>query len=277
MLDKPTHTQGDFLEATAAGGDASEPCGHCGKPFQPRKGGKPQRYCSPICKSAAREQRTATGATGEATGNVATFPEPARDIPADDESDFVWAIDAQEEITTRALANGGVEIWQDGQHGPDDAVTIHVAAHNAVQLARNILYAAGFKSALIATGAAGGWSDVEDGDTPADFPAPKPRPEPKATTPEEIEALTRRMEAAVKPAEPAAEPEPEPEWSEGADGVAIAHQPGIRVYMNQNGSISVRQHDPDPDTGQDPIITVTPSNVPALVKALQAEAQRPGA
>jgi hypothetical protein len=194
-----------------------------------------------------------------------------------DETDFVWVIPSQLEITTRALTNGGVEIWQDGQFGADEAVTIHVAAHNAVQLARSILWAAGFKTVLIATGGAGGWSDVEDGDTPDNFPAPTPRPEPKAMTPDEIEALAKRVEAAVKGA-PATvpEPEPEPDWSLDAPGLVIAHQPGIRVYTCRTGSVAMRQFDPDHDTGEDPIITVTPHNVPALVKALQAEAARAG-
>jgi hypothetical protein len=46
---------------------------------------------------------------------------------------------------------------------------VFVTRGNAVQLARNILFAAGFKGVLIATCVGGGYADVEDGDLPEHF------------------------------------------------------------------------------------------------------------
>lgn len=88
----------------------------------------------------------------------------------DAEREFYWAIPRQYAIECRALPGGDVEIWQEGQHGDDDAHIIHVAAGNAVMLARHLLYAAGFKSITIATYVPGeGMEDVEDGSLAATF------------------------------------------------------------------------------------------------------------
>jgi hypothetical protein len=64
---------------------------------------------------------------------------------------------------------GGVDIWQEGQHGRDDDVIIHVAAGNVVHLARLMLYAAGFRSIGIYTYEEGGNVDVEDGHLASNF------------------------------------------------------------------------------------------------------------
>lgn len=86
------------------------------------------------------------------------------------EREFYWAIPRQHAIECRALAGGDVEIWQEGQHGDDDASIVRVAAGNVVMLARHLLYAAGFKSITIATHVPGeGMEDVEDGSLAATF------------------------------------------------------------------------------------------------------------
>jgi hypothetical protein len=80
-----------------------------------------------------------------------------------------WHIPHQAGIECRALTNGGVEIWQEGQHGANEDVIIHVAAGNVVMLARHLLYAAGFRSIGIYTYEKGGNVDVEDGHLASNF------------------------------------------------------------------------------------------------------------
>jgi hypothetical protein len=88
--------------------------------------------------------------------------------PADDEKDLCWCIPHQARIEcSMTTTEGELEIWQEGQHGPEEDSRIHVARGSAVRLARNILYAAGFKSiGIYAYVKGGGCVDLEDGDTP---------------------------------------------------------------------------------------------------------------
>lgn len=79
----------------------------------------------------------------------------------------VYAIPHQAQIECRALVDGGVEIWQEGQHGVDDDVTIHVAAGNIVMLARLLLLAAGFRNPGVISDTGRGCVDLIDGDTAA--------------------------------------------------------------------------------------------------------------
>jgi hypothetical protein len=183
-----------------------------------------------------------------------------------DQGDWIWTVEEQAEITTRALANGGVEIVQAGQHGPDDDTTIHVSAHNAVQLARNILFAAGFPGVLIATGTHGGFSDVEDGDTPDKFKPRKSAPVVSAINHEAVAKAVQAITAA------AAKPEPEPatDWSNDAPNVIVPHQPGIRVFTNENGDVTLHQRSDDLER-DDALVCIVPANVPAVIKAMQAE------
>jgi hypothetical protein len=90
--------------------------------------------------------------------------------PEDDPNmQMYWHIPHQAAIECRALVNGGVEVWQEGQNGDDEAVIIHVAAGNVVQLARHMLYAAGFKNIGIYTHERAGNVDVEDGHLASNF------------------------------------------------------------------------------------------------------------
>jgi hypothetical protein len=88
--------------------------------------------------------------------------------PADDEKDLCWCIPRQARIEcSMTTTDGELEIWQEGQHGPEEDSRIHVARGSAVRLARNILYAAGFKSiGIYAYVKGGGCVDLDDGDTP---------------------------------------------------------------------------------------------------------------
>lgn len=91
--------------------------------------------------------------------------------PATEEADLqlYFHIPRQAGIECRALVGGGVEIWQEGQHGDAEDSIIHVAAGNVVQLARHLLYAAGFHTIGIYTHEKGGNVDVEDGHLASNF------------------------------------------------------------------------------------------------------------
>jgi hypothetical protein len=86
-----------------------------------------------------------------------------------------WPIPRQATIECREQPDGGVEIWQEGQHGGADDTIIHVAAGNSVMLARHILYAAGFRTVGIYTHEKGeGNIDLENGDLASNFYDEKP-------------------------------------------------------------------------------------------------------
>ncbi|MBP1092994.1 hypothetical protein [Bradyrhizobium diazoefficiens] len=87
--------------------------------------------------------------------------------PNEDDMDLCWIIPRQALIECRPTHDGTVEIWQQGQLGPDDDQRIDVAPRNAVALARRILWAAGFKSiGIFAYVKGAGCVDLEDGDEP---------------------------------------------------------------------------------------------------------------
>jgi hypothetical protein len=173
--------------------DGSKPlCDQCGKPFEPRSGsgGKPQRFCSSECRTAfhnepQRGQRNPTciaqnlpavlGASA-ATGRPPEPVEPPTPEPApepageDDSADYCWAVPSQASIECSLTNDDEIEIEQISPIHEDENIRIDVARSNAVRLARCILWAAGFKSVLIATGdGGGGYRDVEDGDLPEHF------------------------------------------------------------------------------------------------------------
>jgi hypothetical protein len=91
------------------------------------------------------------------------------EVVDDDDDGTYWPIPSQAEIRCKKDESGGVEIWQEGQHGPEEDSVILVAAGNAVMLARHILYAAGFPNVSIYVHTKGGCVDIEDGDTAAAF------------------------------------------------------------------------------------------------------------
>lgn len=75
-----------------------------------------------------------------------------------------WGIPRQAAINCLPLADGGVEIRQAADLGPEEDQTVTVTDSNAVALARSILFAAGFKAIYIATeGPGGARVDLADG------------------------------------------------------------------------------------------------------------------
>jgi hypothetical protein len=158
----------------------SEPttCEQCGKTFEPRSGsgGKAQRFCSTKCRAAfhAHAQRGQRSPTYSAPQTLPAVIPPAKKdepaaTPADDPSNWCWSVPDQARIECSATVGGEIEIEQINPLGDSENQRIFVTRGNAVQLARHILYVAGFKSVLIATYVTGGYCDVEDGDLPEHF------------------------------------------------------------------------------------------------------------
>jgi hypothetical protein len=114
-------------------------CEQCREPFKPRKGGKPQRFCSEPCRMAfhseAREADKTTLASLRERGTLpippaATMtPEP----PAAATGDFDWADDEsvilREQPETAAYFNreGGLVIRQ--HRWPDDDTVVVIAGN----------------------------------------------------------------------------------------------------------------------------------------------------
>lgn len=149
-------------------------CERCSKPFEPRSGsgGKPQRFCSPECRTASHyePQRGQRSPTCSGSNLPAVIETPAKENEPADAADHCWAVPSQDRIECSATNDDEVEIEQLSPIHPDENVRVHLARSNVVRLARSILFAAGFKSVLIATlDGGGGYSDVEDGDLPEHF------------------------------------------------------------------------------------------------------------
>lgn len=102
--------------------------------------------------------------------NVLDLAQSATEKPKRDfslETNGCWRIPRQAQIECSLTADlQTVEIEQEGQHGgpDDDGGRIHVNRGNAVQLAKHILWAAGFQNVGIYTMTPAGNVDLEDGD-----------------------------------------------------------------------------------------------------------------
>jgi hypothetical protein len=150
-------------------------CDQCGEPFEPRtgNGGKPQRFCSSECRVAFHNepQRGQRSPTCIAPSLLAAVQEPKpKAAPGAIGEDYCWVVPFQPRIECSQTNDDEIEIEQISPVHDDENIRICVARSNAVRLARCILWAAGFKSALIATGdGGGGYRDVEDGDLPEQF------------------------------------------------------------------------------------------------------------
>jgi hypothetical protein len=146
-------------------------CAHCAKPFTARSGsgGSQQKFCSADCRLGFHSNPS-VAQRSPALNAVPTLPaviQPAeKDAPAAtpeaEPSNWYWSVPRQDEIACMATTDGEIEIEQNDRR-------VFVTRGNAVLLARNILYAAGFKGVLIATCVGGGYADVEDGDLPEHF------------------------------------------------------------------------------------------------------------
>ena len=154
-------------------------CDQCGEPFEPRtgNGGKPQRFCNSECRIAFHNepQRGQRSPTCIAPSLPAPLEEPKpKDASAatgeDDSADYCWAVPSQTRIECSQTNDDEIEIEQISPVHEDENIRIDVARSNAVRLARCILWAAGFKSVLIATGdGGGGYTDIKDGNLPEQF------------------------------------------------------------------------------------------------------------
>jgi hypothetical protein len=115
-------------------------CEQCAKPFTPRHGGKPQRFCSEPCRMAfhaeVREAGKAVTEANRATCTLQTvtphLPEP-KPTPAPTGEDFDWADDEsvilREQPETAAYFNreGGLVIRQ--HRWPDDDTVVVIAGN----------------------------------------------------------------------------------------------------------------------------------------------------
>jgi hypothetical protein len=154
-------------------------CRQCSKPFEPRSGsgGKPQRFCSTDCRTAFHGAEPQRAQRSPTCSNVAQLPaviQPAKKdgsagTAEDDSSNWCWSVPYQARIECSATNDDEIEIEEISDLDESENVRIVLARSNAVRLARSILYAAGFRSILIATGAKGGYCDVEDGGLPEHF------------------------------------------------------------------------------------------------------------
>jgi hypothetical protein len=117
-------------------------CENCGNGFEPRKGGKPQRFCSETCRMAfhaeVREAGKAVTEANRATCTLQTVTTPLLEPkpgPAPTGEDFDWADDEsvilREQPETAAYFNreGGLVIRQ--HRWPDDD-TVVVIARNCI-------------------------------------------------------------------------------------------------------------------------------------------------
>jgi hypothetical protein len=82
-----------------------------------------------------------------------------------------WIVPRQDEVIVFSTFEGTIEIEQKSPLGQAEDQRVIIVTSNAVQVARMILWAAGWRSILIATGDDGrGYRDLEDGDL-ADDPS----------------------------------------------------------------------------------------------------------
>lgn len=130
--------------------------------------GKNSPHNSPAspCVAATREMLFKDAAI--AVGRINSAPDGGIAVDDPDIEEF-WCIPRQAAIECRPLKDGGVEIWQEGSPGSKGEVKVYVAAANVVILARQLLWAAGFKSIGIYTYERGACVDVEDGHLASNF------------------------------------------------------------------------------------------------------------
>jgi hypothetical protein len=141
-------------------------CEQCGEPIpaKDRQHGSPQRFCGSKCRKAFHK---ASPNSETLRTNLPAVIEPKP--KSEDGGGLCWAVPHQRRIECWATNDDEIEIEEYSERGESDNVRICVARCNAVRLARSILYATGFKGVLIATGAKGGYCDVEDGGLPEHF------------------------------------------------------------------------------------------------------------
>lgn len=121
---------------------------------------------SPQFVKEAVERMAEAGATAtQLAGFAATCVEAKAEAIEEQSEPFCGIIPRQAEITVEEMRDGNIRIEQEDERGGDNTIVV-LSRMNAVQFARMVLWAAGFKHVVIATRAQGGFVDLEDGDLP---------------------------------------------------------------------------------------------------------------
>jgi hypothetical protein len=197
-------------------------------------------------------QTTTTAAIPFQPVSAKRSSDTAEVAPSDDAA---FIVPRQYETIVRPLIDGGCELVQEGQFGGDqERDVIHVSAHGAVAIARNILLGAGFPNITITVNTGWGDEEVNNGNVPGDFDFRPPAPP-----------------VVVKPAPPPEPKNDEPEidgvefkWDR--DSVALERQDETAVYRNPHDDVVIRQarpHDSD-----DAVIIVLRSNTRKFIEKL---------
>ena len=203
-------------EAARAAGKIECANGNCGQWFFPRSGGgKAQRFCKPECRAqyhlehkpkpeapepSASERRNLL-INGVKDFDAKMPPETAAELvdrmladgrisaPRSERrttyEPTAWegCIARQAETWVKTIKEGNdfsVEVVQES-NAAEGTERIYVTASNAVELARSILWAAGFRAVGIYAVVAGGHVDIEDGARAYQFEWLEPETEPEAT------------------------------------------------------------------------------------------------
>ncbi len=159
-------------------------------------------------------------------------------------------------IVDGGVADGGIEIHQDGQHGSpeEDGGIIHVNKFAVVATARAMLHAAGFRDVTIQCGRHS--EEVLDGQVSCQFdftPLP-PFVRPAPPTPARAEPLKK----------------PEPDIFDDADAVTLQRQLETAIYRNSYGALVLRQQDFDFQNDDGPYVVILKENVSAILEKVRA-------
>lgn len=123
----------DRLTQTGRTAEAGTNCEHCGTGFIPRSGsgGRPQRFCSPDCKSAFHAQRRQRAPT--CSDQTSSDDRVKADATADVSDDFNWqdsdavVLPEQQAVAAYLAANGSLVIRQAGWPDDDHVIVIEAA------------------------------------------------------------------------------------------------------------------------------------------------------
>lgn len=217
-LDKIAEATKAAAEEARAAGKVECANSNCGQWFFPRKGGgKPQRFCKPECRAEyhlehkaepdddlpepTASERRAMLIRGVEDFDAKFKPESPAELvdrmamagllaPAKPErrttyepTEWEGCISRQAETWVKTIKEGNdfnVEVVQES-NAAEGSERIYVTAANAVELARSILWAAGFRAVGIYAVVAGGHADIEDGARAYQFEWLDAPTEPEAT------------------------------------------------------------------------------------------------
>lgn len=284
-------------------------CGHCGNSFERRKGngGKPQKFCSPTCKSAARSQRTAGDANGQ-TEPPALTAHNFRKLAIAGAEDYAAKYpddtngESGPELVDRMVAEGkvrlpvnGEQIFSDegAQLGQPDRLVIQrqlqidvlpmagggaelrqEGVHGDAETDGGIIHVAAHACVQLARVlfTATGWRKVHFiVDTGYDDEEIFDGMTPDAFEYRSSTPVPPPPVAAPKIEEPATEPEDnEFRWTD--EDTVIEDQHAVAVYRNPRNNLVIRQSSPD-GRSDDPFIVIQARNIQTFVDAVISEAK----